>query len=171
MSVLSQTGVDIIIGLVNAANPQLPHPLTEADLLIGTPTALTGTGIPNTTVALMSKPTSKYYFGDTAIRYNRLDIGQVFGILAPNGLVEFGHTGFNKVSDLVASLNAAYGLAIGPSDYVDGNLNLANADVNYTFQIASTSLVYTGSVNVMFLLNKTELASLMSSTTLGSLDT
>lgn len=170
MSVLSQTGVDIIIGLVNKANPQLLHPLTDTDVTVGPPTALSdGSGF-NATVAVSAKATSPYYFGDVAIRYNRLDIAALFAVLAPNGIVEFGHDGFNTVSDLVTSLNQTYGLNLGSSDYVDAALNLPNSDVVYTFQIASTSLVYQGSVDVTFLLNKTQLSSLMSSTTLGSLD-
>jgi hypothetical protein len=128
MSLYPKQSMQMLVDLINQANPSLPVPLTTTNALYGTPTAVTPTGgnIQNTSIKVTAQAGTKYV-GNTTLLYRRLDFGILFRNLpiviykySPNAGSPF------KISDLLPSINAKYGLTLTTADIVDANLPVGN---------------------------------------------
>jgi hypothetical protein len=130
MSLYPKQSMQMLVDLINASNPTLPVPLTASNALYGTPTVITpaaGT-IQNTSIKVTALAGTKYV-GNTTLKYRRIDFGTLFRSL-PIVIYKYSPAtvGQNpyKISDLLPSLNAKYGLNLQTTDIVDGFFPVGN---------------------------------------------
>lgn len=159
MSDLSLSGEELLLQLVNEANPSPPYgPFTAGSFTLSTPTALTNdlTG-KNSYITLTAIEGSGYY-GTQNVKYNRLDLQ---GVLIDLGqaLVSFQNNNFVQATDILETINSTYGLNLMEGDVVNEALPAANTNgvVNYTLQVSDTSLTYTGGLPVSITAESIEL--------------
>ena len=166
---LTQSGENLVLGMVNAANTDLPNgPLSSSNVTLGAPTA-TGAS-PNTSVEF-SAIASHGYTGSVTCTYDRLDISaDVFSVLAPGGatLVDASYA---TIADLLAPLNTAYAINLQAGDISNGAtaLSLTEDAGTATIEIASTCLTYTGSLVVTITQPQLALSSVITTTALTGL--
>jgi hypothetical protein len=169
---LTQTGEALVYGMVNAANPSLQNgALSSANTSLGAPMVTGAT--PNTSVEITATA-NQGYSGNVTVDYNRLAIDtQVFNIYAPDGatVVNTGGT-MATINDVVAALNTTYGLNLQAEDVSNGStaLSLTNEAGTCTVDIAATSLVYTGSLNVAITQQQVALSTAITTTALSGLN-
>lgn len=99
------------------------------------------------TELLVTATRSSPYVGSVTVEYDRLDLERLFRNIAVNLDVK----GAKTTSDLLARLNARYGLAIAKEEVVEEPVperNEENPVVNHTIKIKDTSLVYIGELAV-----------------------
>jgi hypothetical protein len=132
MALYPKQSLQMLVDLINAANPNLPVPVTTTNVLYGTPTAITPTGgnIQNTSIKVTAVAASKY-IGNTTLTYRRLDFGTLFRSL-PIVIYKYSPalTGQSpyKISDLLPAINAKYGLNLTTADVVDGSMAAGNTN-------------------------------------------
>jgi hypothetical protein len=150
MSDLSLSGEELVLQLINAANPSPPYgPFTTGSFTLSTPTALSGdlTGR-NSTLTLTASPDSGYY-GTQEIKYDRLDLQSVFLDLGVPQ-VSFQNNSYSQSTDFLGFLNSTYGLNLQEADVISEALPAADANglVAYTLQVAEECLTFTGNLPV-----------------------
>ena len=144
MSDLTQSGPTLLLGLINAANPNLPNgPLTAGNVTLGAPSSNVGA---NNTQVTVTGVTGQGYSGTETFTYNRLDIGAMFTGWGKTATLT-GGAAFHQTTDLLAPLNAAYDLDLQPSDVVNETLT-GTVPYSYTLKMAADSLTYLNQVNV-----------------------
>jgi hypothetical protein len=130
MSLYPKQSMQMLVDLINQANPSLPVPLTTTNALYGTPTAVTPTGgnVQNTSIKVTAQAGTKYV-GNTTLLYRRLDFGILFRNL-PIVIYKYSPNAGSpyKISDLLPSINAKYGLSLTTADVVDGSLPTGNTN-------------------------------------------
>lgn len=132
MSLYPKQSMQMLVDLINQANPTLPVPLTATNALYGTPTAVTPTGgnVQNTSIKVTAQAGTKYV-GNTTLLYRRLDFGILFRNL-PIVIYKYSPASAAstpyKISDLLPLINAKYGLSLSATDVVDGNLPVGNTN-------------------------------------------
>jgi hypothetical protein len=132
MALYPKQSLQMLVDLINAANPSLPVALTTSNVLYGAPSAITPTGgnIQNTSIKVTAAAGTKY-IGNTTLTYRRIDFGTLFRSL-PIVIYKYSPTtaGQNpyKISDLLPAINAKYGLNLTTADVVDGSLPAGNTN-------------------------------------------
>lgn len=132
MSLYPKQSMQMLVDLINQANPTLPVPLTATNALYGTPTAVTPTGgnVQNTSIKVTAQAGTKYV-GNTTLLYRRLDFGILFRNL-PIVIYKYSPAGAGvspyKISDLLPLINAKYGLSLSATDIVDAGLPAGNSN-------------------------------------------
>ena len=150
MSDLSLSGEELLLQLINAANPSPPYgPFTAGSFTLSAPSSLTNdlTG-KNSYITLTAVEGSGYY-GSQNVKYDRLDLQSVLIDLG-EALVSFQNNNFVQATDILETINSTYGLNLQNEDVVNESLPVANTNgtVAYTLQVADNSLTYTGSLPV-----------------------
>lgn len=126
MSLYPKQSLQLLVDLINASNPSLPVALTPTNVLYGTPSVITPSGgnIQNTSIKVTALAGSKYV-GNATLLYRRIDFGTLFRSL-PIVIYKYSSASADaspyKISDLLPSINAKYGLSLQLSDIVDGAL-------------------------------------------------
>lgn len=132
MPLYTKQSLQMLVDLINASNPTLPVPLTPTNVLYGTPAAVTPSGgnIQNTSIKVTAMASTKYV-GNTTLNYRRIDFGTLFRSL-PIVIYKYSPAAANavpyKISDLLPSINAKYGLSLQITDLVDGSLPAGNTN-------------------------------------------
>ncbi|QVW28671.1 putative virion structural protein [Erwinia phage pEa_SNUABM_8] len=146
MGLYSQPPLELLCRLIMRDNPQLAIPLdpTKVMVLSGPLTTGLGTSGRNTRVILNGK-TGSGIVGKKEFFYDRIKLSSLF-----NGItVVFDAAGgAAKVSDLLPALNEQYGIQLSPADLSNGDtvLGYAYTPTPVTFNIATTSLAYSGTL-------------------------
>jgi len=175
MSDLTLSGQQLVVDMVNAANPSTltDVPMVSTDVTYGVPAVLTDDPSGhNSSLLLTAAAGSSLYEGSVTVTYNRLDIGDVFAILAPQSVVVVpvdDVSDYASASDIVTYLNSTYSVAIVAADYVQEATGLSVLPGTYTLTAAESSLVYIGSVVINFQSTKKQLSSIVTNTSLGGL--
>lgn len=132
MPLYTKQSLQMLVDLINASNPTLPVPLTPTNVLYGTPAVVVPSGgnVQNTSIKVTALASTKYV-GNTTLNYRRLDFGTLFRSL-PIVIYKYSPAATNafayKVSDLLPSINAKYGLTLQVSDIVDANIGPGNTN-------------------------------------------
>lgn len=146
MGLYSQPPLELLCRLIMRDNPHIAIPLdpTKVMVLSGPLTTGLGTSGRNARVTLNGK-TGSGIVGRKEFFYDRINVGSLF-----NGInvVFEAEGGSTKVSDLLPSLKEQYGIQLSADDLSNGNtvLGYAYAPTPVTFNIATTSLTYTGTL-------------------------
>lgn len=142
----------IMVDMVNFYNPVNGQAaLKTTDVVFAAPVATNAAGpMPNTAV-IMSGSATGLGSGSVMLNYNRWEIGTVPVILGVDAV--FTITTEKTVKDLIPQLNAHFGINLTPADYVDAPLptftgSVQNEFHDTTIQMAATSLIWQGSINV-----------------------
>jgi hypothetical protein len=132
MSLYPKQSLQMLVDLINQANPDLPVALTTTNVLYGTPSAVTPSGgnVQNTSIKVTAAAGTKY-IGNATLLYRRIDFGTLFRGL-PIVIYKFSpaSTGANpyKISDLLPAINQKYGLNLTTADVVDAFLPPGNTN-------------------------------------------
>lgn len=129
---------EIIVDLINNDNGTS---LLPGELTYGIPTAITARRH-NTTVVVIATPGSTLT-GSTKLTYNRINLADVPGDLPTHFEVDDAQS----IADLIPAIDAAYGIALTPNDYVDGPLPIAtdtvpNEQLSFDLVANVKSLIY-----------------------------
>lgn len=150
ISILTKKSLDLVIDLINAANTTT---LDETKIHITAPTPLTGDPNNHNTGAHVAAVKGSGYIGSVDITYNRLDIGILFEKIAVN--LDLGEDGDGNpvkpatTKDLLAALNARYGMGLEESDIVDSPITTTgSAPWSATITMADDSLAYIGELDL-----------------------
>lgn len=163
----TKSDVQILIDLLNAKVPNLA--LTPELVTFGLPSlnALNGR---NTKVTITAVPGSGYKnFRD--LEYNRVDYAVIPGARS----VEFPKGDSTLISELVAEINARFGLNISANDYVDGPLpefveGQPNQKIDFNFTAAADSLIYRGTMVLKVINEDIDLAVVITDPVLDGLE-
>lgn len=142
----------LVLDLINLTNvdPDTGKSISlkTSDVVLGKPAAVAAAdGIDWNCAVLCSATRASPYVGSVTLNYNRLNLTKLFKNIAVNLDV----TSAKTTSDLLARLNARYGLAIDKAEVVEANVDAlteAKPTVTHTITIADSSLVYFGSLVV-----------------------
>lgn len=155
---LTKSGTDLVLGLINVANPTTPvnGAISSANVTFSAPSPLTGDVSSKNASLLVSAIPGHGYTGTRTIKYNRLDIHQV---LIAKGVTDLQvvNNSFSSSADLLSSLNASYGLNLSTNDIVvealpaDDPNNVAG-NITYTLQAHPNSLAYFGTLPLTLIL-------------------
>lgn len=163
MPIIAQQSLDLLVSLINSANPSLPVAVTKTNVKFGTPTAQTpsGSNIQNTNIRITALNKGQF-IGNNTLQYRRLDLGTLFRSV-PIAIYKYSAAGASnlspyKISDLLNDINAKYGLSLVAADIVDANLPVpvttaqpaiglaaGTANSSITVNAQSTSYGYVGS--------------------------
>lgn len=147
MGLYGKAALDILGALINRDNPSLKTQLNSSNIvLLGGPyTTGLGTSGRNTRVVINGK-TGAGVTGKKEFFYDRLNLGDLFKNLtvvfqADNKVVTVG--------DLLPALNEQYGIYLTADDVTNAgtNLGFGYTPTAVTFNIATTSLVYRGTLS------------------------
>lgn len=181
MPLYSKPSKDLVYDLINEANPGLDNPISQANVSLGTPTAIAGAAWPasNTSIVVSPGAGSGDYIGRQTLTYRRLDLsalfrGQVIQIKKFKSIVG-SNTGtvMFTIYQLLADINSQYGMNLTEDDVNNGNiLRLGTLeDGQYTTTVTvttkATSLGYTGSFQLKWLNTKQSLEDMVTVRTLG----
>lgn len=142
----------LVIDLINETNTDastnVSININSSQVVFGKPSKVeAGEGIDWNTQLRVTATRSSPYVGSVDLLYNRLNITKLFKNIAVNLDVK----GATKTSDLLARLNARYGLSIDEKEVVENTVATRDDDhpvVNHTIVIADTSLTFTGTLDV-----------------------
>ena len=153
-----KTPKQMLVDLINEANPDLPFEINTTDYEFLDPVSITATPEGhNTQIRLVAKPDAPY-FGNIVLTYRRLSLSNLF-----NGVVPIvykwvpysgGTTATNvypiNLYDLLPLYSKKYGLLLDESQINDRSLTNYNGTVEgsrFNITAKSTSYIYTGSVS------------------------
>jgi hypothetical protein len=132
----------ILVDMINQTNGST---LTPESVFFGVPEVVPGVSpVRNTQITVTARP-SLTVSGQQVITYDRVSLADVPGSrskLFARGLA-------SRVSQLIPSINAAYGILLTDADYLDEALPLPKFSgeiVSFALVAAPNSLVYRGSV-------------------------
>jgi hypothetical protein len=183
MPLYSKQSLQLLVDLINQANPGLPVPLTTTNALYGAPSAITpaaGT-VQNTSIKVTAAAGTKYV-GNTTLTYRRIDFGTLFRSL-PIAIYKYSPAATNaspyKISDLLPAINAKYGLTLQASDIVDGSLPAGNTNAvaaiglaagtrnsSITVNAATTSTGFVGSFTLYWVQAPQDISTMITVTSL-----
>ncbi|BDD79840.1 hypothetical protein [Burkholderia phage FLC9] len=132
MSLYPKQSLQMLVDLINQANPDLPVPVTTTNVLYGAPSSVTPTGgnIQDTAIKVTAAAGTKY-IGNTTLNYRRINFATLFRSL-PIVIYKYSPaaTGVSpyKISDLLPAINAKYGLNLTLADVADGSLGAGNTN-------------------------------------------
>lgn len=163
----TKTPAAILLDLINQSNgTSIPAPA----LTFGLPTAATGGSPTRDTDITVTAVNGSGYKGNRALHYNRVDLAVVPGSRGAT-IVKGDAT---KVSDLLADINALWGVNIGASDIVDADLPAFAGTANETHDVqlvaSADALVFRGSVTITVKGDDLDLATVLTVTDLDGLN-
>ncbi len=175
MAIYNGSARQLLVQLINEANPTLPFEVNTVDYDFTVPAVIdpaTNNGR-NTEVFLVPK-TSSQYTGSIRLTYNRLDLGLLFRNVIPHVQKWVPNTGTVTATNIVEQLHtllplysAKYGVPLETSQIKDLNLQQRwGLDPSLTFQMQAepTSLIYIGSTQTKWEIGKRTLESLYQNT-------
>lgn len=159
----------ILVDQINNDNTVNNAALTPAMLTFGVPAAATGASPARNTDLTLTAVAGSGYTGSVTVHYNRVDISTVPGTRSttfPKGTAA-------NISDLVPSINAAYGINLQAEDYVDGALPTFTGTPNETHDFnlvaAANSLIWINQVTLTVHGNDIPLDQVVTNQTLNGL--
>lgn len=163
----TKSDVQILIDLVNAKTPNLA--LTPELVTFGLPT-LNDANNRNTKVTITAVPGSGYT-NFKALEYNRVDYAVIPGARS----IEFPKGEALKIADMIAEINARYGLKISANDFVDGDLpefaeGVPNQKLDFKLTASAESLIYRGTVTFKLINEDLDLAVIITDPVLDGLE-
>lgn len=182
MPIFGKQSKDLVYDLINASNPSLPVPASASTVNLNTPSAITPSGgkIQNTKMTL-NAPANSPFLGKKDITYRRIDLSNLFRsvIVQVNKYSAAAAAGNqNTVAftlyNLLADLNAKYGMSFTTDDLGDANIlrgNTQNSDGFYfntvTISAKPTSLAFTGSFTFRWVQAPQDIATMLTLTELN----
>jgi hypothetical protein len=171
MPIYKKPSKELVYDLINEANPQLALPVTQSNVGLGTPTAITGTSWPanNTKITLSPAPGTGDFIGRQEVNYRRLDLSALFRgqvILIKKFKSTAGSvtgTLMYTLYQLLGDINTRYGMNLTEDDLTNVNILRGNVleDGQYTTTVTvstkATSLGYTGTFQLKWLNTKQSL--------------
>ena len=110
------------------------------------------------------------YSGSLTLQYNRVSMAKIPGAKSTT----FPQGSATKISDLIAQINAQFGINLTAADYVDGPLpsfhNSPHETQPFTIQAASGSLIWTGSLALTLSANDVSLSNVITNAILAGLN-
>ena len=131
--------------------------LTEKDVIFGTVNEIESRDV----TRIKAAPDSGYRGGVT-LRYNRLKLGKLFGFFQPKVLVPDSTEPTPEL--LVALVKENYGIALELDDVVVLRKTIPEGDF-YIVEAKDTSLVYSGSAEILLTFNQLEISTVIDSET------
>ena len=174
MAIYNGSARQLLVQLINEANPGLPFEVNTVDYDFTVPTVIdpaTNNGR-NTEIFLVPK-TSSQYTGSIRLTYNRLDLGLLFRNVIPHVQKWVPNTGtestttVEQLHNLLPLYSAKYGIPLETSQIKDlGMQQRWGINPSFTFQMQAepTSLIYIGSVQSKWEIGKRTLESLYQNT-------
>jgi hypothetical protein len=124
--------LQMLANLINSANPTLPVALTPTNVKYGTPTAVTPPNgqIQDTSIKVTALASGQY-IGNTTLTYRRVNFANLFRAI-PIRIDLYSPAGTSispyMISQLLAAINAKYGLNLTAADIVDAALPAGNTN-------------------------------------------
>jgi hypothetical protein len=174
MAIYNGSARQLLVQLINEANPGLPFEVNTVDYDFTVPAVIdpaTNNGR-NTEIFLVPK-TSSQYTGSIRLTYNRLDLGLLFRNVIPHVQKWVPNTGteattvIEQLHTLLPLYSAKYGIPLETSQIRDLGLQQRwgiNPSLTFQMQAEPTSLIYIGSVQSKWEIGKRTLESLYQNT-------
>lgn len=146
------TSSQLFYGKLNEANPNLPYPLDETNIVVGTPGSNANGGISKNSQVVISGAVGSKYSGTATAYYDRVALADIIATVSP-AVTVFPLTTETKVSDVLPVFNQTYNVNIVAADIIDGSLPSADpttGQVAFTLAIAPTSLAFSGSAALVY---------------------
>lgn len=157
----------ILLDQINTDNPS--HTLTDAQVTFGLPTVSTGGTPARDTEITVTAVAGSGYTGSVILRYNRVDLSTVPGVL--NKVFSLGDG--TTVADLIPEINTRYGINLQAEDYVDAALPAFDGTPNeqHDFSVVANadSLVWRGTLVLTVKSEDIPLSTALTTTTLNGL--
>lgn len=185
MPIITQQSLDLLVSLLNQANPSLPVPVTKTNLKYGAPAVIVPTGgnIQDTSVKLTALNTGQY-IGNQVVTYRRINMANLYRSV-PIVIYQYSAAAVSSspytISQLLSAINAKYGLTLQAADIVDGSLPAGNTNAvpaiglaagtrnsSITVNMAAGSYGYEGSFTLYWVQAPQNLANLITTTSLES---
>lgn len=150
---------DLLLDLIEEANPGWAENIPLDDVVFGTPTVLTPVDSEgrNTSITIKAKQGSTSVIGSRVIKYRRLDVGKLF---RGRSLVLTKYTTLNVLpyADILELLLSQCGINFDPTDMLAGTVQAGNSR---SFAIQPSSLCYTGSLTFVWNKGKRDISELL----------
>lgn len=158
--------------LINQSNPGLATPVSASNVKLGTPSAISvvAPSIADTSIRVTALP-NQFYIGNTTLKYRRINLANLFKNVSLE-IRKYSAAASNAspytLYQLLADLNAKYGLSLTQDDFTDAAFPAAT-DGFYTDRTSkvtlvtkATSLAYTGQIDVRWVYDKPLLDNMIS---------
>lgn len=166
MSLYSKPAIEQLVDLINEANPDLPFPINSVDYEFSNPQSVTVTEEEptNTRILVIAKPSAPY-IGSIDLRYNRINLVNLFRNIEPEFIhwVENRGTSDNgsiNLRELLPTFGKKYGIAVDSGLFSNRVLTKSTGVYGNRFPIyADThSLLYIGSVYIRWLVGEDDVS-------------
>lgn len=163
----SKASAAIILDLINGSQTP-PATLTAADITLGVPSAnATDPETTGDTAVVVTGVLAEGYKGSVTVTYNRVPITAVVGANSD----EFEVGSATNVSDLLAQINARFGINLTAAEITDAALpDVTGGAASFDLVIAASCLVYSGTLSLTLVPNATELNTVITTPALDGLD-
>lgn len=171
MAIYGKTAKKTVVDLINEANPELPFPINETDYEFSLPEVINPAleNGHNTRIRLICKTTAPY-IGNVVLTYRRINLAYLFRGLeplqvshwAPN--IGYAHSNHVLYSDeLLPKLSDKYGINLDIGHFRNLSLNTYQGIRLDPWALTANenSLMYVGSVSVVWEIGKRTLESLI----------
>lgn len=147
MALYSQSRLGELLKLVRKDNPGLIAEMTEENITVNAPTAITGTK--NTSITVKGVK-YKGYRGSKLVTYNRIDLGTLFKNVTPYVIVP--PDAERTLPATLPFINAQLGIFLEESDVLNQQLIMDPTSLEFraTLTMGATHPLYTGSLNIVF---------------------
>lgn len=166
-----QTPRQMLVDLINEANPDMPFPVNVTDYDFMDPVAIEETPEGhNTEIRIIARPTAPY-LGNKVVTYRRLHLGNLFQGVTPmvrkwveNGGSTSSSTIRHTLHELLPLYSKKYGLTLDDTQINDLSLRERDGnDLNRRFNMSARtdSIVYVGSVSTQWIIGLRTLPDLL----------
>lgn len=147
---LTQTGKNLVFGLINNANPGLVNgALDTTNVTLGNPSALNGDASGKNTKVTVTAIAGQGYTGTADVKYNRLNLQTDVADLILGGAFSLVDADYATVADLLTAINAALGLTLQAADLSNAATAISGTyPKTATVTVATTHLALFGSLTV-----------------------
>lgn len=148
-----------VIEAINAANPNLPFPLTADDLYFGKLKQIDANGLVSVPAVTVH---SSQFEGYLRFEYKRLDLSKAYGAVKP----KVKRVGYPTLYRLLPIINEVLGLSLSEADVMDVNITWLNDDeqINIPIVAQTTSPGFEGQFILEYTRLRPNLASLVNTT-------
>lgn len=146
------TSSQLFYGKLNEANPSLPFPLTEDNIVVGVPGTNSNGGITKNSQVVISGAVGSQYSGTATAYYDRVALSDIIATVSPS-VTTFPLSTETKISDVLPVFNQTYNVNMVAADIIDSALPSADpvtGQVSFTLAIASSSLAFSGSASLIY---------------------
>jgi len=177
MPLYAKPSKELVIDLINEANPQLPFPLTKDTVSVALPVKLPDTPgkIQNASVDVVPRAPSGYT-NKMTLQYRRINLASLFrGVEVRVDVYTSRGTGIApiRLSDILSALNKKYGLSLAYEDIQDAWFPTANANAvpgkrssRQVLRMHPQSYAYVGEVTVLWVQGLQNVADMVKQTSL-----